>query len=307
MMALSAIRAVIDCWAEQFVELVRGQHQLRPDIRKSRLCDGCQQPSPALPDLVDGDHSEYSADRAKHASGAHQENGQMPALRLLPAREKRGDSNCHRERALPRDRSLLGHWPFETMFFRATRRIDRRIKFGRARRAERHSEAANHTLRQFIPNVFSVLDGISPAPDRWRQPSGMAFPRAFFSALLRSAAVRKFMVGFELLGMPQRDITPETSGRAPSRCAGLSPRLADDGLRAAILSTPEFSNVHGRIGNRPRHCWPDCDRRFVPLKPRDKGRFRRATQPLLIQPVVVGAHVRINQRPSGIISDTFLG
>jgi UDPglucose--hexose-1-phosphate uridylyltransferase len=27
--------------------------------------------------------------------------------------------------------------------------------------------------------------------------------------LLRSATVRKFMVGFELLGEPQRDITPE--------------------------------------------------------------------------------------------------
>jgi len=31
----------------------------------------------------------------------------------------------------------------------------------------------------------------------------------FYPPLLRSATVRKFMVGFELLGMPQRDITPE--------------------------------------------------------------------------------------------------
>jgi len=33
----------------------------------------------------------------------------------------------------------------------------------------------------------------------------------FFPPLLRSATVRKFMVGFELLGSPQRDITPETA------------------------------------------------------------------------------------------------
>jgi len=32
--------------------------------------------------------------------------------------------------------------------------------------------------------------------------------------LLRSATVRKFMVGFELLSMPQRDITPETSAES---------------------------------------------------------------------------------------------
>jgi UDPglucose--hexose-1-phosphate uridylyltransferase len=29
--------------------------------------------------------------------------------------------------------------------------------------------------------------------------------------LLRSATVRKFMVGFEMLGTPQRDITPESA------------------------------------------------------------------------------------------------
>jgi UDPglucose--hexose-1-phosphate uridylyltransferase len=33
----------------------------------------------------------------------------------------------------------------------------------------------------------------------------------FYPPLLRSATVRKFMVGFELLGMPQRDITPESA------------------------------------------------------------------------------------------------
>ncbi len=33
----------------------------------------------------------------------------------------------------------------------------------------------------------------------------------FFPPLLRSATVRKFMVGFELLGSPQRDITPESA------------------------------------------------------------------------------------------------
>jgi UDPglucose--hexose-1-phosphate uridylyltransferase len=33
----------------------------------------------------------------------------------------------------------------------------------------------------------------------------------FYPPLLRSATVRKFMVGFEMLGMPQRDLTPETA------------------------------------------------------------------------------------------------
>jgi UDPglucose--hexose-1-phosphate uridylyltransferase len=33
----------------------------------------------------------------------------------------------------------------------------------------------------------------------------------FFPPLLRSATVRKFMVGYEMLAMPQRDITAEAA------------------------------------------------------------------------------------------------
>jgi UDPglucose--hexose-1-phosphate uridylyltransferase len=33
----------------------------------------------------------------------------------------------------------------------------------------------------------------------------------FYPPLLRSATVRKFMVGYEMMAMPQRDLTPETA------------------------------------------------------------------------------------------------
>jgi UDPglucose--hexose-1-phosphate uridylyltransferase len=33
----------------------------------------------------------------------------------------------------------------------------------------------------------------------------------FYPPLLRSATVRKFMVGYEMLAAPQRDITPEAA------------------------------------------------------------------------------------------------
>ncbi|MBS1792745.1 MAG: UDP-glucose--hexose-1-phosphate uridylyltransferase [Acidobacteria bacterium] len=45
------------------------------------------------------------------------------------------------------------------------------------------------------------------------------FHAHFYPPLLRSATVRKFLVGFELLGSPQRDITPEA---AAERLRGLS-------------------------------------------------------------------------------------
>ncbi|HKO11894.1 MAG TPA: galactose-1-phosphate uridylyltransferase, partial [Acidobacteriaceae bacterium] len=43
------------------------------------------------------------------------------------------------------------------------------------------------------------------AHDEWH------FHAHFYPPLLRSATVRKFMVGFEMLGMPQRDITAESA------------------------------------------------------------------------------------------------
>jgi UDPglucose--hexose-1-phosphate uridylyltransferase len=43
----------------------------------------------------------------------------------------------------------------------------------------------------------------------------------FLPPLLRSATVRKYMVGFELLGMPQRDITPEAAAARLQGVAGV--------------------------------------------------------------------------------------
>jgi UDPglucose--hexose-1-phosphate uridylyltransferase len=40
----------------------------------------------------------------------------------------------------------------------------------------------------------------------------------FYPPLLRSATVRKFMVGFEMLGGPQRDITPESAAERLREC-----------------------------------------------------------------------------------------
>jgi UDPglucose--hexose-1-phosphate uridylyltransferase len=57
------------------------------------------------------------------------------------------------------------------------------------------------------------------AQDRTVQEAAWHFHVHYYPPLLRSATVRKFMVGFELLAMPQRDITPEA---AAVRLAGLS-------------------------------------------------------------------------------------
>ncbi len=55
---------------------------------------------------------------------------------------------------------------------------------------------------------------------------GQAYPAHhlhahYYPPLLRSATVRKFMVGFEMLGMPQRDLTPETAAQRLRSVSGV--------------------------------------------------------------------------------------
>ena len=60
-----------------------------------------------------------------------------------------------------------------------------------------------------VPFPYSMGFHQSPC-DRSEHPE-WHFHTHFYPPLLRSATVRKFMVGFEMLGTPQRDITPEVA------------------------------------------------------------------------------------------------
>jgi UDPglucose--hexose-1-phosphate uridylyltransferase len=58
-----------------------------------------------------------------------------------------------------------------------------------------------------VPFPYSM--GFHQSPTDGSDHSEWHFHAHFYPPLLRSATIRKFMVGFEMLGTPQRDITPE--------------------------------------------------------------------------------------------------
>ena len=71
------------------------------------------------------------------------------------------------------------------------------------------------TLKQIVSTYDRVFEvpfpysmGFHQSPATGQHPE-WHFHAHFYPPLLRSATVRKFMVGFEMLGTPQRDITPE--------------------------------------------------------------------------------------------------
>jgi UDPglucose--hexose-1-phosphate uridylyltransferase len=77
-----------------------------------------------------------------------------------------------------------------------------------------------HSLSDILQRVTSTYDKVFGVPFPYsmgfhQSPTDGAdhpechFHAHFYPPLLRSATIRKFMVGFEMLGTPQRDITPE--------------------------------------------------------------------------------------------------
>jgi len=52
---------------------------------------------------------------------------------------------------------------------------------------------------------------VHQAPTDGREHPEWHLHMHFFPPLLRSATVRKFLVGYEMLGEPQRDLTPEAA------------------------------------------------------------------------------------------------
>ena len=101
-------------------------------------------------------------------------------------------------------------WPFETLV------LSRRHMGSLAEFSDREKTSLADILKQtttrydnLFETSFPYTMGLHQTPTDG-EPHGEAhFHAHFYPPLLRSATVRKFMVGFELLGMPQRDITAE--------------------------------------------------------------------------------------------------
>lgn len=83
-------------------------------------------------------------------------------------------------------------------------------------------EAENGALAEILKRITTRYDnlfltsfpysmGFHQKPTDGADYAFTHFHAHFYPPLLRSATVRKFLVGFELLGSPQRDITPESA------------------------------------------------------------------------------------------------
>jgi UDPglucose--hexose-1-phosphate uridylyltransferase len=103
-----------------------------------------------------------------------------------------------------------GVWPFETLVLSRRHVTD----------LEALTDGERDDLADLLKRLTTRYDNLFETPFPYsmgfhqRPADGAAHDEwhlhaHFFPPLLRSATVRKFMVGFEMLGTPQRDLTPE--------------------------------------------------------------------------------------------------
>jgi UDPglucose--hexose-1-phosphate uridylyltransferase len=111
-------------------------------------------------------------------------------------------------------------WPFEVLALPKRHMEDITQMSGKEK-----SDCADimHRISVKYDNLFETSFpysmGIHQKPTDKGSHEEWHFHIHYFPPLLRSATVRKFMVGYELLAMPQRDITPEDSARRLRECS----------------------------------------------------------------------------------------
>tara|TARA_R110000868_G_scaffold229339_3_gene482366 strand:+ start:5758 stop:6777 length:1020 start_codon:yes stop_codon:yes gene_type:complete len=105
-------------------------------------------------------------------------------------------------------------WPFETMIVPKTHQQS--ISDLKDNDTFSFAEAISTITKAYdklFNTSFPYSSGIHQAPTNGKDNSHWHWHMSFYPPLLRSATVKKFMVGYEMFGSPQRDITAEIAAK----------------------------------------------------------------------------------------------
>ena len=207
------VRKVVDVWTDQYRELgaLPFIHHVQIFENRGALM-GCSNPHPhcqiwanaSLPNEPEKENASLESYRSAQ--------GGCLLCDYLALERERGErlvaENGHFSALVP----FWAVWPFETMLI-----------------GRRHVAALDELTDDERDGLADILKRLTTRYDRLFEisfPYSMGFHQRptdglphpawhlhahYYPPLLRSATVRKFMVGYEMLAAPQRDITPETA------------------------------------------------------------------------------------------------
>jgi len=210
-MEVPAIEAVVDTWCREFEELGRGESVASVQIFENRgALMGCSNPHPhgqiwANEHVPDGLACEVASQQAYF--GKHRSSLLDDYLRIELDEQKRIVGTNEEFVALV---PFWAVWPFETLLI-SRRPVSSLPELSREERRGLADILRRLAIRydNLFKTSFPYTMGFHQRPTDGRAYPGFHLHAHFYPPLLRSATVKKFMVGYELLAMPQRDITPE--------------------------------------------------------------------------------------------------
>jgi UDPglucose--hexose-1-phosphate uridylyltransferase len=207
------IEAVIHTWSEQTTELAALEYISYVQVFENKgALMGCSNPHPHsqiwATSRVPNEPSKEIAAQMEYQD----EHGDCLLCNYLAQEQQSGArlvaSNQHFTALVP----FWAFWPFELILI-----------------SHRHVASLPELSQQEVTSLSEILKRITTRFDNLFEisfPYSMGFHQApcdggsypfhhlhahYYPPLLRSATVRKFMVGYEMLGMPQRDLTAETA------------------------------------------------------------------------------------------------
>jgi UDPglucose--hexose-1-phosphate uridylyltransferase len=212
-LSVAELRHVVDTWAREFSALGSD-----PNIRSVQIFEnrgammGCSNPHPhgqiwaneTLPNELAKELAAFGDYRQLHGTTLLHDYLELE----LGKQERLVSANDHFVLLVP----FWAVWPFETLVVsrRPVSALDELNDAERTALAEILQEATIRYDNLFRAS-FPYTMGFHQRPTDGGDYPEFHLHAHFYPPLLRSATIRKFMVGYEMLSMPQRDITAETA------------------------------------------------------------------------------------------------
>ncbi len=210
-MSVPEIHRIVDAWVEEFAAL-----SSQPEIQSVQIFEnrgammGCSNTHPhgqiwaneRIPDQLARECESFREYLQKHKSGLLEDYLAVE----LEKQQRLVAENDHFVVVVP----FWAVWPFETLVV-SRRRVACLSELQEAERVSLAEILQALTIRydNLFRASFPYTMGFHQMTPAQARSSGFHLHAHFLPPLLRSASVKKFMVGYEMLATPQRDITPE--------------------------------------------------------------------------------------------------
>lgn len=209
----SEVEAVVAAWTEQTRELGALDFIRYVQVFENKgALMGCSNPHPHSQVWASG-HIPNEPAKELHAQEQYlHETGRCLLCDYLSAERRSGERIVSQNEYFTALVPFWAVWPFEVMVV-SNRHAASLTDLGPEEAGGLADIFRKVTAR--FDNLFEISFpysmGFHQAPAKGGPYPEQHLHAHFYPPLLRSATVRKFMVGYEMLAMPQRDITPETA------------------------------------------------------------------------------------------------